>query len=128
MCNCGRVHERETTCGHPCHYAHGLCKSCYGFTPEQRASRKSRCRKHNIRRYNMTQERYEKLLAEQGGVCAICRKFNTFRTTPHMTIDHSHITGGVRGVLCAKCNTGLGGFRDNPELLWRAIKYLEIKR
>jgi len=39
-------------------------------------------------------------------------------------VDHDHITGALRGLLCSACNTGLGFFRDHPELLKRAIEYL----
>jgi hypothetical protein len=40
-------------------------------------------------------------------------------------IDHNHVTGGVRGVLCTRCNTGLGKFLDGVDLLKKAIAYLE---
>ncbi len=55
--------------------------------------------------------------------CAICGYTNS-KSYPKLGIDHDHKTGEVRGVLCSFCNTGLGSFRDNTELLSAAIKYL----
>ncbi len=46
--------------------------------------------------------------------------------TPH--IDHDHSTGKVRGLLCSCCNTGIGMFKDNPDVLDRAAFYLVRSR
>jgi hypothetical protein len=54
------------------------------------------------------------------GACEICG--DVFKKTPHL--DHDHATGKFRGWLCAKCNTGLGLFRDDCDLLACAISYL----
>ncbi len=64
---------------------------------------------------------YERLLAAQNGGCAICGKEANGN---RLSVDHDHGTGRVRGLLCQQCNTGLGGFRDDPALLERAIAYL----
>ncbi len=69
----------------------------------------------------MTYQEFKKLLKKQGGKCAICRMFEKKR---RMSVDHCHKTGKVRGLLCRTCNIGLGQFKDNPELLKKAIKYL----
>jgi len=58
------------------------------------------------------------LLAEQGGLCAICRE------APAAHVDHDHATGRVRGLLCFNCNGALGQFRDRPDLMLRAYAYL----
>jgi len=62
------------------------------------------------------------MLDEQEGVCAICRRPPSAMT--HLAVDHDHSTGVVRGLLCGACNLGLGNFRDDPDLLWRANQYL----
>ena len=66
----------------------------------------------------LSQEQFDALNAS--GVCHIC---GDPLTTPH--VDHCHTTGLVRGILCNNCNTGIGMFRDNPELLRAAIDYLQ---
>lgn len=70
--------------------------------------------------YGMTEDSYEAMLAAQGNRCAVCS--NLFTATPH--VDHSHKTGKVRGLLCGGCNTGLGLFKDNPDVLRAAVRYL----
>jgi hypothetical protein len=83
-----------------------------------------------IRQYGISLEDYEKLFAEQNGLCAICKeperaKHRTNETRIRMMcIDHCHITGKVRGLLCGDCNRGLGMFRDNPKYLSSASDYL----
>lgn len=76
--------------------------------------------------YGITLEEYEKLLESQGGKCAICPTVldsSQSTTIPH--VDHVHNqTGRIRGLLCLRCNLGLGSFRDNPQLLKRAVDYL----
>lgn len=67
-------------------------------------------RKRSLRnKYSMTVENYNKLLAQQGGKCAICRKHQSEFKYP-LHVDHDHQTGRVRGLLCCGCNTGLGHF------------------
>ena len=72
-----------------------------------------------MRNYNMSVEEYVERVNEQGGACAICRK-----VSPTLCVDHDHETGENRGLLCHKCNVGLGHFNDNIELLSHAVIYL----
>ena len=62
------------------------------------------------------------MLADQDGLCAICR------TAPAAHVDHDHDTGAVRALLCFNCNGGLGQFRDDPFLLHVAAFYVEHHR
>lgn len=57
------------------------------------------------------------------GFCEICK--NKFERKKDLVIDHDHATRKIRGVLCQNCNGALGKFKDNPELMLEAIKYLE---
>jgi hypothetical protein len=88
----------------------------------------------NLRyKYRLSLERYEALLSEQGGCCAICRvDAPTDVRTSRFHVDHDHACcpGSrscgrcVRGLLCHACNTALGNFRDDPERLQSALRYL----
>jgi hypothetical protein len=75
------------------------------------------------RLYNMTPDDFNVLLKKQNSVCAVCRTTKpSGRGTWH--VDHDHTTGKIRGLLCHKCNTGIGLFNDNPQLLQQAKEYL----
>src|SRR6266567_8999063 len=76
------------------------------------------------RRYGMTTGDYDALLARQGGVCAICKK----KSKRRLVVDHCHLLNKVRGLLCHKCNLGLGMFDDDTDRLRAAIAYLERSR
>jgi hypothetical protein len=83
-----------------------------------------RCtRNNNIkRRHGISLDDYLRLLSAQGNVCAICGKTLTFGRAVHL--DHCHLTGKKRGVLCFNCNTGIGHFNDSAELIYKAYQYL----
>jgi hypothetical protein len=70
-------------------------------------------------RYGITLEDFNRLLEQQNYVCAICQR--PFDRRPH--VDHCHLTNWVRGLLCYRCNPGLGHFHDNPIFLFRAALY-----
>lgn len=76
-------------------------------------------------KYGLTQVELDVLLA-QNSVCAICHTDNWTKKGPQ--VDHDHLTGAVRGVLCARCNAALGLLGDDPARLRSAIAYLERDR
>lgn len=83
---------------------------------------KTKARKYKYE-YGITLEDYANLLAAQKDCCAICKKHKSeFKIAMHT--DHDHKTGKIRGILCQKCNRGLGFFNDNKELLDSAKQYL----
>lgn len=82
--------------------------------------------RHYRSRYGVTREQFEAALLAQENKCAICSDELVIGTSRNL--DHDHATGVFRGILCAGCNRGLGQFRDNPEILERAIGYLRKKR
>ena len=98
-----------------------LCRACQ--TAYSRAW--SRQRVHGI-----TPEQYDAMLAQQGGGCAICGSTWAGKpTSKHVevmsfAVDHDHVTGRIRALLCTPCNTALGKFHDQPELLEQAAAYL----
>ena len=70
--------------------------------------------------YGMSSGDYEILMMFQNRSCAICGK-----TSEKLVVDHDHITGLVRGLLCQGCNVGLGQFGDSTSGLRAALVYLE---
>lgn len=100
---------------------HSYCKAC-----NNARSRESVKRLHgNTRHYHLKQrfgigeEEVTKLVGLQRGLCALCKK------RPATQVDHDHRTGQVRAILCLHCNAGPGAFGDDPEVIGRAIEYLE---
>jgi len=79
---------------------------------------------HLKRKYGITLEMYDTMLAKQHGVCAICFGDNKGEV---LVVDHNHITGKVRGLLCQMCNKGIGSLKtdEGTALLFSAIKYIE---
>lgn len=65
----------------------------------------------------------ETLLKQQGGRCGICGTDNPGKHD--FALDHDHATGAIRGMLCHRCNGGLGMFRDDPTVIEKAIAYLK---
>lgn len=86
--------------------------------PKAKTARRAR----TVARYGLSVEQYDAMLAAQSGACAICLRPE--RGGKALATDHCHETGAVRGLLCQNCNNGLGRFRDDAELLRRAIAYV----
>ena len=86
--------------------------------------------------YGITLDQYNEMLKKQNGVCCICKgaetyscpqtKFKGIRNTG-FSVDHNHTTGIIRGLLCRKCNSAIGYFKEDPLIMERAIKYLYNK-
>lgn len=75
------------------------------------------------RKFGISVDEYDAMLAEQGGVCAVCSRLPTPGISLH--VDHDHETGRIRGLLCFRCNNALGDLEDDPGLLRAAARYLE---
>ena len=75
-----------------------------------------------IKKYGIDNKQYNRLLKKQEGKCAICG--NAFKNVYDTNIDHNHETKKVRGLLCNKCNLGIGLFRDNDVIAYSAYTYL----
>lgn len=79
--------------------------------------------KHLRHQYGITLAQYDAMLAAQGSGCAVCGVPSS--GDRKLSVDHCHVTGRVRGLLCSRCNYALGQFDDRPELLRQAAIYLE---
>ena len=80
--------------------------------------------KHLKKSYNLSLEDLEQLKISQKYRCAICNTHEDDCSRKTLFVDHNHTTGEVRGLLCSQCNSALGLFYDDTELLASAIKYL----
>lgn len=104
---------------------------------QRREDRRARARAAHIKRkFGLTPEEFEAMVAEQQGLCAICQKppvgkrrqQDDFDGEPELRpldIDHDPKTGRVRGLLCNPCNQAIGLLRDDPESMRRAAVYVE---
>ena len=92
--------------------------------PDLREKRRLWQRKNVFKKvYGISLADYEVMFERQGGACAICK-----RTGLTLCVDHCHLTGEVRGLLCVQCNSALGFCRDDPALLRAAAEYLQAAR
>lgn len=101
------------------------CKVCYKTkrSAESEWNRGYAAWKHGLKsKFNMTPDDYFEMLGSQHGVCAICYKSDGNR---RLAVDHDHSSGEIRGLLCRNCNVGLGHFKDDTEIMTRAILYIE---
>lgn len=101
-----------------------ISKSGKKYRLENKEKIKQRDWKYNLKKYNLTENEYYEILNNQNGCCKICKTNQIDLNTP-LHIDHSHETGKIRGLLCNKCNQGLGLFNDDILLLTESIKYLQ---
>jgi len=113
----------------PLNHFRPACKSryCTSCLREQDRARYEERREYKaeydrLRKYGLSQGSYEQLLKEQNNECAICHK--PFIKAPH--VDHCHSEGHVRGLLCVRCNLGIGYFDDDIDTLHNVINYLKI--
>lgn len=83
--------------------------------------------RHLKRTYGITNQQYLEMFQKQKGCCAICKRRQQ-ELDVVLNVDHCHITGDIRGLLCVACNNLLGRAEDNITTLSNAIIYLEIHR
>ena len=76
------------------------------------------------RDYGITLEQYDERLEQQNYSCLICGSHKDL-FSKDLAVDHCHSTGKIRGLLCKNCNTGIGNFKDDVEIMKRAIEYIE---
>ena len=87
-------------------------------------------RRHGLRRYGLTPERYAQMVTDQRGVCAICHKPESVvdpqsGETKPLAVDHCHGSNQPRALLCQRCNVAIGMLANNPEIMRRAADYIE---
>ena len=103
-----------------------VIRSCLIIGCERKHVAKNLCGMH----YEMKTQKISidenamKIINNHSGFCDICGTDSPGFGRKNFCIDHNHSTGSVRGMLCQKCNIGIGNFNDSPELLNKAIRYL----
>lgn len=109
-----------------------FCVKCKSRKSNAKRTKEDARQNHLMSRYGITQELFDKIIEEQNGICPICERSQEEwkdegrkGAAGQWHIDHDHETGKIRGCLCYSCNIGLGKFSDNPNILIKAIEYLE---
>lgn len=97
-------------------------KRAYNATEQGKRNNRNRVLRFQ---YGITIEEYDVLANAQGNCCAICGRNSSADQYGVLHVDHDHKTGAVRGLLCGRCNRGLGQFEDVPERLEKAVTYLK---
>jgi hypothetical protein len=87
---------------------------------EKRLQARKRSRLQRI--YGITPEQHDQMMQQQNYLCALCGCELTSDAVP--SVDHSHETESIRGIVCRKCNLMIGLAEDNPKILYLGIKYL----
>ena len=77
-----------------------------------------------LRNFGITLEQFNAMSEARNHLCAICSR-SQVKTMSRLSVDHCHKTGAVRGLLCTRCNTGIGMLEDSPEIAASAFKYLK---
>ena len=109
---------------------HAHCKSCRKFKHAERRKENPELvaaierRSKFKRNYGITIDDYYNMLKAQNNGCSICGVIKPSNRTGFFAVDHCHVSGKVRGLLCSKCNRGLGLFNDSPQRLQAAASYL----
>lgn len=116
-CACGT--EVSTPVGKP------VCPDC---RKDPRPGAQVRERLRTLRAYGLTHADWDALVRKQKDRCAICRTSRPGGRGERWHIDHDHVTGRVRGLLCHRCNMGVGFFRDDPEIIKAAARYVARHR
>jgi len=95
------------------------CNECRSNDPYEKLKR----RIGTLKKYDLTPAQYAERYNAQNGNCDICGKHRKC-----LAVDHCHVTGVIRALLCLKCNTAIGMLNDDPAILEKAIVYLNLYR
>lgn len=97
----------------------------YHKNPKQKENHRKASWKHQIKKkYGLTVEEFRELEIEQNYKCACCGISKEQTQQTELYVDHDHLTGEIRGLLCLQCNTGIGILGDNLEGVQKAYDYL----
>lgn len=96
---------------------------CSESCAARRLARREIVRKSRLKtEYRLTPDEFAAMLKRQRGRCAVCGGQDPKHT--NWSVDHDHVTGQVRGILCSRCNTGIGQLQDDPVVIRAALAYV----
>ncbi len=124
---CGRCQKIKPPSGFngslsPCRECKSKSTAAWSKKNPEKMSRKYR-RRGWKKKFGLTEQGYNTLYEVQCGKCAICQRHQD-ELPRVLSVDHCHVTGRVRGLLCARCNSLLGMACDRQKVLRSAILYL----
>lgn len=114
----------------PCEYCTAEFSSVDGRTKYcgEECARTAKSLREAFRRYGITMQEYRRLWLKQKGVCAVCHQPERTERNRLLTIDHDHVSGHVRGLLCSQCNRAIGLLQDDPKVIAAAAAYVKRHR
>lgn len=134
--NCLKRKEVAKFYKHPT--SNGYYRTCRACHIKDSAGRRAKAReryrlyetaKRLKRDFGITLADYNALYTKQRGLCGICgepeRGVSKYGVAIQLAVDHCHVSGNIRKLLCRSCNVGLGNFKDDVKLMRKAIKYLK---
>lgn len=96
------------------------------YAKKRYSLKKEQIRDYQLRKdYGISLEQYNLMLDNQNGKCSLCE---SLPGPKRLAVDHDHVTGKVRSLLCNHCNVGIGHLKDNPELIEKAAIYIKQHR
>ncbi len=106
------------------------CRACETSRKRKadKRTKRERAEYHQLKNYGITLDIKEELLKSQGGHCALCSTKKPGGKNNKWHTDHCHETGAIRGILCDKCNRGIGMLGESAERLLRASRYVAHSR
>lgn len=105
-----------------------VCPAC---RKDPRPANQAKERRRTLARYGITEAEYDRLVKQQRNRCAVCKTTKVGgppTRNRYWHIDHDHVTGQVRGLLCARCNLAIGQLQDDPKVIRAALRYVEQHR
>jgi hypothetical protein len=119
----GKQYKYWRACVKKYREAHNRNNPLYQKEWYQERKKRGHFQQRRLKQFGITQEELDQLFEFQGRKCAICQSSESGPRDWH--IDHDHLFGEVRGLLCHSCNTSLGGFQDSLSVVKSAYEYLK---
>ena len=138
---CGEIkfvsHFYKNSKGRPNSYCklcdHARYRERYKISGKSEEKQKRERNLHLKRAFNLDEEEYDALIEAQGGICACCGNKETLldprsNRPRKLAIDHCHVTGRVRALLCAACNTAFGLLNEDPFRIEALLRYAQAQK